>query len=374
MTNTPTCPSSLFTPLAPFASTPHQMAATQPIPLNPFSLVNFDSPSPPPQLSVPSQPSTYTSHQIRDVQPFSGSTKHGPRIEDWVRDIRYLLQVKGPQPEQAKFAEVVRHTKGDARDVVLNLESRGPSTAEDAICELLEEFGDGCAVTTPISVFFARRQRPDETATEYAIALEALLRKVEDVHKRQGRPCYFMEDRDALLTVQFMSGLHDDRIKQRLAPMQPRKMSFKALRSELRIVAEEVRQARTMRRHTFQLNQQSTEQKTPVSAADVTQATSKSHDLGKQIGELSSMMHQHMTAIDHVLQGQHSLGQRVQHLEDAMSRVSMKAPWMGPTNSGLAPTPAGRCYNCGETGHYARQCGRSRRQPQVERRNQNPLN
>ena len=180
----------------------------------------------------------YTAHQLKDVLTFSGtsSKKHGLRVEDWARDMRYLLEVKGPQPDRVKFQEVVRHTKGDARDVVLNLEGRGAITAEEAITELLDEFGEGSAAATPIAVFFSRRQRADETAIDYAIALETLLRHVKDINQRQGRPSSIGEDRDLLLTTQFMSGLNDDAVRQRLAPMQPRSMSFKTLRKELRII------------------------------------------------------------------------------------------------------------------------------------------
>ena len=73
---------------------------------------------------------------------FTGREK-SMRIEDWIRDMRYLLEAKGSTSERVQFHEVVRNTSGRARDVVLNLESRNPSgvTAEVAFTELLEEFG-----------------------------------------------------------------------------------------------------------------------------------------------------------------------------------------------------------------------------------------
>lgn len=72
-------------------------------------------------------PAAYTAHQLKDVPTFSGSSskKHGLQVEDWARDMRFLLELKGPQPERVRFQEVVCHTKADARDIVLNLESRG---------------------------------------------------------------------------------------------------------------------------------------------------------------------------------------------------------------------------------------------------------
>ncbi len=128
---------------------------------------------------------------------------------------------------------------GRARDEVLNLESRGSEvTAEAAILELLKEFGEGNTATMPIATFFARKQRFDESSTEYAIALDALLRHVQEKKKRQG------ENRDLLLTTQFMSHLHDKSVRQRLASMNPRSMTFRSLRKEPRVVSEEARQAR----------------------------------------------------------------------------------------------------------------------------------
>ncbi len=131
-------------------------------------------------------PGTYTAHQLKDVLTFSGSSskKRGLRVEDWARDTRFLLEVKGSQSEGVKFQEVVRHTKADARDVVLNLESRGTTTAEEAISGLIEEFGEGRAASTPIATLFSRRQRSEETAIEYAIALETPLRNVEEIQKK----------------------------------------------------------------------------------------------------------------------------------------------------------------------------------------------
>ena len=191
---------------------------------------------------LPHVPLTYTSHQLKDVPMFSGtsSDRNSHKVKDWVRDLRYLMEAKGFRPQYIKFQEVVRHTRGRARDVILNLESRGGNiTAEAAILELLEEFGEGSTATTPIATFFSRVQRPEETSTDYAIALEALLRQVEEVNKRQGRQGSLDEDRDLLLTTQFMKGLHDDSVQQRLAPMQPRMMTFKSIRPELRVISEE---------------------------------------------------------------------------------------------------------------------------------------
>ena len=275
---------------------------------------------------------TYTAHHLKDVPTFCGSSgkKHGLRVEDCARDMRFLLELKGPQAERVRFQEVVRHTKADARDVVLNLESRGTTTAEEAISELLDEFGEGCTAATPIANFFSRRQRSEETAIEYAIALETLLRNVEDIKRRQRRQGSLGEDRDVLLTTQFMSGLHDNAVRQRLAPMQPRCMSFKTLRKELRVINEEFSQVREARRYQYSIHQQTTEADNSTSQHQKTKKEpemklAQSHNqvtpnVNGQLEELTKMMKQHMSTLDQVVQGQHSLGQRVHQIESALSR------------------------------------------------------
>ena len=219
----------------------------------------------------------------------------------------------------------MRHTKGDARDVVLNLEGRGAITAEEAITELLDEFGEGSAAATPIAVFFSRRQRADETAIDYAIALETLLRHVKDINQRQGRPSSIGEDRDLLLTTQFMSGLNDDAVRQRLAPMQPRSMSFKTLRKELRIISEEFALVQQSRQPYYSIHQHTAEaaslpsniQKTKKEQPEVKQTQTNLHvapDVHKQLEELTNMMRERMSVLDQVVQGQHSLHQRINHM------------------------------------------------------------
>ena len=84
----------------------------------------------------------------------------------------YLLTAKGSQPGPVQFHEVVRHTRGRARDVILNLESRdGEVRAEAGIAELVDEFGEECTTKMPIATFFARKQRSEESAIDFAIAL-----------------------------------------------------------------------------------------------------------------------------------------------------------------------------------------------------------
>ena len=108
-------------------------------------------------------------HQLKGVPVFLGSTsqKHNLKVEDWARDMTYLLTAKGSQPSSVQFHEVVRHTKGRARIVVLNLESRdGVVTAEAAITELVDEFGEEFTTSMLIATFFTKKQRSGESTSD----------------------------------------------------------------------------------------------------------------------------------------------------------------------------------------------------------------
>ena len=51
-------------------------------------------------------------------------------------------------------------------------------TAEMAFCELLEEFGEDTIVNSPMTRLYGRFQKTGETGSNFAIALEALPRRV----------------------------------------------------------------------------------------------------------------------------------------------------------------------------------------------------
>ena len=167
-----------------------------------------------------------------------------------MRDMKYLLDSKGPAPDAVQFHEAVRHTGGRARDDVLNLESRAPEnlSAEAVFTVLLEEYGEDRCALSPVAKFYARTQRESESPTEYAIALESTLREVEEARRRRGHTSSEEGGRDRMLTTEFMYRLKDLWCKQRLAPMQPRFMSFRDVRRELHIVAEEERQEEARRK------------------------------------------------------------------------------------------------------------------------------
>ena len=323
------------------------------------------------------QPTMVTTHQVKGVQTFTGKDKHGLRLEDWIRDVRFLLQSKGTLPGTLQFQEVVRYTGGRARDVLLNLDSRTPEgvDAEAAFTELLEEFGEDKTALSPVAKFYARVQRENETPMEYAIALESTLREVDEARPRRGQTSTEEEGRDRMLSTQFMAGLRDLRFKQRLAPMQPRFMAFRDIRRELHVIAEEQKRAAELRRqpmpfvsmsevaqslpHVKSKGEVATRPAPPAKEV-ATQPRSGPNDqaipglhqlLTQQLDEMKAMFHKQMDVLGQMAGEQRNQGQRLAHLEAAVFRPQATGP-PRPT----ARTPYTGCYSCGSRNHLARNC------------------
>lgn len=144
-----------------------------------------------PRPALSPSPTAYGSflqtHQVKNAQVFTGNADSKMLIEDWVRDMQYLLEAI-ELPPHLRFSTVVWH----------------PSV---------------------------------ESACSYAIALEATLRAVEE-SQRGGRS---FPDRDCKLTRQFLRGLNDEEVYMRISPMKPRLLSFRELQDELRNLAKETK-------------------------------------------------------------------------------------------------------------------------------------
>lgn len=139
-------------------------------------------------------------HQVKNVQVFTGNVDSKILVDDWIRDMQYLLDAV-ELPIHLRFSTVVRHLGGEARKLVLNLPPNEQSP-ERAFDELKAEYSDAHSSLDPLADFYERNQKPGESACSFAIALEAVLRTVEE-SQRDGRP---FPDRDGKQSVSERAG------------------------------------------------------------------------------------------------------------------------------------------------------------------------
>ena len=303
-----------------------------PLPMTPLQMAGFD-PVPPEyqEQNFRTAPTHIVSHQVKGVNVFSG--KGGAKVEDWVRDMKYVLSSKGHMSQQAQFNEVVRHTGGRARDLILNLELyQGELSADRAFRELIEEYGDDDVTSSPMSAFYARTQHTNESPAEYAVALEAKLR----IARERGEQAAMVDDdtRDRMLATQFMHGLRSQEVRARLAPMRPREMAYRELRKELRVIEAEEKCALAQ---SFRQNVKPTE--TPNTSKEIELLT-------KAMSELAATQQQQMELFQESVRDQQ---RRLSSLERRMRGKSEGR------ERGRHPQPQG-CYTCGQPGHFARSC------------------
>ena len=312
--------------------------------VTPLQLAGMDPmPSPPPQGWY-NGPRCFTTQQIKGVTTFTG--KSGPRIEDWVRDMKYILESKGPALPRVQFNEIVRHTGGRARDLLLNLELCGEEhmTPSAAFRELLEEYGDGNCLMSPMAEFYGRMQQTNESPSEYAVALEAKLRVAKD--RGEQAAVVSQPKRDSMLATQFMHGLRDQRVRARLAPMRPREMTFRELRGELRVIEAEEKVA------SAQMYRQEVKQETKENQALA--------ELTRAMQQLATTQQQHMELIHQTVADQERklaafegrLGQ-AQHYQNRGMR--------GVNRGGRQTQQPRVCFTCGQPGHFYASCPHQQR-------------
>jgi hypothetical protein len=131
-------------------------------------------------------------------------------------------------PIDIQFSTIVRYLGGAARKLVLNLPPE-QQTPRQAFAELKAQFGDVLLTGDPLANFYERMRLPNEQPSIYAVELEATLRTIEE---RSGER-HTIQNRNGMLTQQFMRGVKDEKVTQRLAPMRPREMTFRELQVEL---------------------------------------------------------------------------------------------------------------------------------------------
>lgn len=279
-------------------------------------------------------------HQVRSVPIFTGNADSRMLVEDWIRDMQYLLEAI-ELPPHLRFSTVVRHLSGEARKLVLNLPLHN-QTPEMAFEELRAEYGDTQSSLDPLADFYERSQRPGESACSYAISLEATLRAVED-SQRGGKP---FPDRDCKLTRQFLRGLNDEEVYMRIAPLKPRLLSFRELQAELRDMTKETKQFQSFHKSKRAHTQiQTASGSSPTVNVEETTHVSELSELTELVKKLALCQAEQMT--------------KLTYLE---SRVT--APFPAPPPQVQAPIgPPIRaqistvtCHRCGKQGHIARVC------------------
>ncbi|XP_078786930.1 uncharacterized protein LOC144983691 [Oryzias latipes] len=295
-------------------------------------------------------------HQVRNVQVFTGHTDSKMLVDDWIRDMQYLLDAI-ELPAHLRFSTVVRHLSGEARKLVLNLPS-SEQTPEKAFEELRAEYGDAQGSLDPLADFYERTQRPGESACSYAIALESILRSVEE-SQRRSRP---FPDRDSKLTRQFLRGLCDEEVFARIAPMKPRLLSFRELQVELRDLARESKKFHS-------------QPKSKKPGAQVQFAAEYSTNVKAERAKPSSELSALTELVQKLAINQEEHMAKLSRLEARIAVPPLSLPsW---PQSPPAPSPRPRppappystppmtnteknqsfvCYRCGKQGHIARVC------------------
>ena len=336
-------------PLHPPVSVPeasmHPDAVPQPTLLPPPSTKLIHTPlnAPGGATTLPSlRPATYggflQTHQVKNVQVFTGNADSKMLVEDWIRDMQYLLEAI-ELPFHLRFSTVVRHLSGEARKLILNLPPYD-QTPEKAFEELRAEYSDTRGSLDPLADFYERGQRSGESACSYAISLEATLRAVEE-SQRGGKP---FPDRDCKLTRQFLRGLNDEEVYMRIAPMKPRLLSFRELQAELRNLTKETKKFPSLNKsqRTYMQVQVAPNCSSNVNT-EKTKHTSEWSELTELVKKLALCQEEQMA--------------KLTHLESRITAPSFIPPQrVRPSPGPTTQTPLATCYRCGKQGHIARVC------------------
>lgn len=148
-------------------------------------------------------------HQVKNVQVFTGNADSKILVNDWIRDMQYLLEAI-ELPTHLRFSTVVRHLSGEARKLVLNLPPH-EQTPENAFEQLRAEYGDTQGSLDPLANLSTARGQgslPALMLLYWSLHCE-LLRKI----KEEAGP-------SQIVTRQFLRGLTDEEVYARIVPMK----------------------------------------------------------------------------------------------------------------------------------------------------------
>lgn len=280
------------------------------------------------------------SHQVKSVPIYTGREGSTIGVEDWVRDTKYLIETTAI-PTEMQFSTIVRYLGGAARKLVLNLPP-DQQTTSFAFAELKAQFGDSLMSGDPLAEFYERVRLPKESPGIYAVELEATLRTVEErMNKTQPWP-----NRNKMLTQQFMRGVQNDKITNRLAPMKPREMSFRELQTELRQIERENRLASTLATDTKALTQPQYARPTYQSAPP-----KQSKATATQVTQRTAPNSSNDEVLQNLILTVQKLAQRVDQMSTYPPQTQHRRQESQATTQGVFT-----CHKCGQEGHIARGC------------------
>ncbi len=259
--------------------------------------------------------------------------------------MKYLIETTS-MPTELQFSTIVRYLGGAARKLVLNLHPTN-QTPSHAFAELKAQFGDIFLTGDPLASFYERVKLPTELPSIYAVELEATLRTIEE-KSTLSRP---FPNRNSMLTQQFMRGVKDEKVTQRLAPMKPWEMTFRGLQIEPRQLERESRIAAAAKTGAKLQTQQSQQIRPPYNQHSSTKMPdAKVLERNQQMDRNPKQSTDHDVLQD-LLATVHQLALKVEQISKVPRRPQQ--PRKDQLSTGQRVF---FCHRCGNEGHIAKGC------------------